>query len=142
MNTRIKEGGLEKDINALLTGQHPTDSKIKPEAGFMIIASVNKATQKGRSNFSSAIEHRSNIISAKPLSEYQKEDFKEIIKNWIKNDKDPSSLKPDESTIKDTAKSFQELLRKDPSAYNLRDLKESLQNIWKGPNSQEITGRV
>ena len=142
MNTRIKESGLEKDVNALLTGQHPTDSTKNPEAGFMIIASVNQATQEGRSNFSSAIEHRCNIISANPLSEYQKEDFKEIIKNWIKNDKDLSSLKPDESTIKNTAESFQELLRKDPSAYNLRDLKKSLQNIWKDPNSQKITGRV
>ena len=142
MNTRIKESGLEKDINALLTGQHPTDATKNPEAGFMIIASVNEATQKGRSNFSYAIEHRSNIISAKPLSEYQKEDFEKIIKNWIKNDKDLSRLIPDESTIKNTAESFQELLRKDPSAYNLRDLKKSLQNIWKDPNSQKITGRV
>jgi len=130
MNTRIKESGLEKDINALLTGQHPTDATKNPEAGFMIIASVNEATQKGRSNFSYAIEHRSNIISANPLSEYQKKDFEKIIKNWIKNDKDLSRLIPDESTIKDTAESFQELLRKDPSAYNLRDLKKALPDIF------------
>ncbi len=44
MNTHIKEGGLEKTINALLTGQHPQDSTIKPQAGFMIISSVNSAT--------------------------------------------------------------------------------------------------
>jgi|GEM_PF-2470552 len=140
MNTRIKEGGLEKDINALLTGQHPTDSKIKPKEGFMIIASVNQATNAGRSKFSSAIEHRCNMISAKPLSEYQKEDFEKIITNWIDNDKDKLLPKVAESTIQKIAKSFQELLCKNPSACNLRDLKKALPNILKDLTSQKITG--
>ena len=85
------------------------------------------------------------MISAKPLSEYQKEDFEKIIKNWIENDKGNLIQKDDKSKIdeiiQEATKSFQELLRKDPKACNLRDLKESLQNIWKGPNSQEIAGR-
>jgi hypothetical protein len=151
MNTRIKEGGLEKDINALLTGQHPTDSSIKPEAGFMIIASVNQATHAGRSNFSSAIEHRCNMISAKPLSEYQKGDFEKIITNWIENDKDSSLPKVDAVTtrkrIQEIAKSLQELLNKDPKACNLRDLKKALPDIFtslgiESPQPNDITTRA
>ena len=141
MNTRIHEGGLEKDINALLTGQHPNpkDPTSKPKAGFMIITSVNQATDAGRSNFSSAIEHRCNMISAKPLSEYQKEDFEKIIKNWIENDNSPSPMKQDESKIKEIAKSFKNNLDKNPSACNLRDLKKVLPELLKYSNSQEAS---
>ncbi len=131
MNARIKEGGLEKTINALLTGQHPTNPQIKPESGFMLIASVNKATNSGRSNFSSAIEHRCNMIFAKPLSAYQKEDFEKIIGNWLENDKSGLGLKSDESKIEKVAESFKELIDKNPNAYNLRDLKKTLPEILK-----------
>jgi len=128
MNTRIKEGGLEKDINALLTGQHPTNSSIKPKAGFMIITSVNQATHGGRSNFSSAIEHRCNMISAKPLNQYTQDDFKKIITNWIEHDKGILIQKEDKSKINEIADSFIKFLKKDPRACNLRDLKKILEN--------------
>jgi len=118
MNTRIKDGGLEKTINALLTGQHPENPNIKPQAGFMLIASVNKATNSGRSAFSPAIKHRCNIISAMSLREYKQEDFEKIIGNW-----EDKNTKISPEIRKEFATQIQDLAQKDPNL-NLRDLKK------------------
>ena len=138
MNTRIKEGGLEKTINQLLTGQHPKNSEIKSQPGFMLIASVNKATNAGRSAFSPAIKHRCNIISAKSLSEYTQEDFEKIIGNWVKNDGISFAEKPDTETVKEVAKEFGNLV-KENCQYNLRDLKSKLPQIIHNLNEKKLS---
>lgn len=123
MNTRIKEGGLEKTINALLTGQHPQDSKIKPQAGFMLIASVNKATNSGRAPFSPAIIARSFVIKAKSLSEYTQEDFEKIIGNWVENEEGQKEIKETSEVIKKLAETQPEKLK------NLRDLQKIIPKV-------------
>jgi hypothetical protein len=83
INTRLNEG-LEKTINALLTGSHPSskESDDQPKAGFMIIGSINSAIYAGRSAMSPAIIHRSTYIKGKELKDYTSEDFKIIMQNW------------------------------------------------------------
>jgi hypothetical protein len=145
MNTRIEDGGLEKTINALLTGQHPEDSKIKPQAGFMLIASVNKATNAGRSAFSPAIKKRCYTISAKSLSEYTQEDFEKIIGNWVKNDKslnkkfgaqfDFIQHVINRNSIKETAIQFKKIVSAENNQDNLRGLKDKLPQILQKLNN-------
>ena len=127
MNTRINEG-LEKTINALLTGQHPKDSSIKSEPGFMLISSINGATNAGRSNLGPAIESRSNIIFAKALSAYETEDFEKIIKNWIDKENEKSEIKRDvnKNLIKECAEEFKQIANE---GFNLRSLKLALPEI-------------
>lgn len=94
INTRLNEG-LEKTINALLTGSHPSskESDDQPKAGFMIIGSINSAIHAGRSAMSPAIIHRSTYFNGKELKDYSSQDFKIIMQNWAehltdKNDED------------------------------------------------------
>jgi hypothetical protein len=145
MNTRIKEGGLEKTINQLLTGQHPTNPQIKPQAGFMIIASINKATNAGRSALSPAIIHRSTVIKAKSLKEYTQEDFEKIIGNWVENDgkqkreigKDKIGIeeisfteKLNQAEIKKASEALKKLVETQPQKLkNLRDLQKIIPEV-------------
>jgi hypothetical protein len=145
MNTRIKEGGLEKTINALLTGQHPENSTIKPQAGFMLIASVNKATNAGRSALSPAIIHRSTVIKAKSLSEYRAQDFEKIIGNWVENEgkqkgeigKDGTQQekisfaeKPNKKEIEEASEAIKKLVETQPKKLkNLRDLQKIIPEV-------------
>ncbi len=125
LNTRINEG-LEKVINALLTGQHPIDIKKPTRPGFMIITSVNKAINAGRSNIPPPIKHRCNIISASPLKEYEVEDFVEIMVNWLEKD---SSIKASNlKVVKKIAEVFLQLIKED-SNFNLRSLKTKFNEI-------------
>jgi len=86
INTRLNEG-LEKTINALLTGSHPSskESDDQPKAGFMIIGSINSAIHAGRSAMSPAIIHRSTYINGKELKDYSSQDFKIIMQNWAEH---------------------------------------------------------
>jgi hypothetical protein len=127
LNTRINEG-LEKDINSLLTGQHPTDSSIKMKQGFMIITSVNKASSAGRANFSAAIKHRCNNISATPLKQYQVDDFVEIIFNWCNKNQSPNQGDLNLKIIKKIAENFKKLVVKNPQV-NLRVLQTKFNEI-------------
>ncbi len=152
MNTRIKEGGLEKTINQLLTDRHPKNSKIKSQPGFMIIASVNNATNSGRTALSPAILHRMRQIKAKSLSEYEAQDFEKIIGNWVENDK---TFKAQQSNSNENeilknfenlflmfrrflnkgkeleiSKNFAKLTRERPKEFNnLRDLKKIVKDF-------------
>ena len=127
LNTRINEG-LEKDINALLTGQHPTDSSIKMKEGFMIITSVNKASSAGRANFSPAIKHRFNNISALTLSKYRDEDFVKIIVNWCEKNLSLNQGNFNLKLVKKIAEKFRKLVAKNPEV-NLRALKAKFDEI-------------
>ncbi len=86
INTRLNEG-LEKTINALLTGSHPSskESNDQPKAGFMIIGSINSAIHAGRSAMSPAIINRSTYINGKELKDYSSQDFKIIMQNWAEH---------------------------------------------------------
>ena len=152
MNTRIKEGGLEKTINALLTGQHPTNPQIKPQAGFMLIASVNKATNAGRSEISPAIITRGYGIKAESLSKYKAQDFEEIIGNWIENEgKQKGGIEKEEITfakesnqieIKQASEAIKKLVETQPEKLkNLRDLQKIRPEVLRELKSQnnEIT---
>lgn len=127
INTRINEG-LEKTINYLLTGQHPINKEIKSEPGFMLISGINASSNSGRSNLGPAIESRSNMIFAKPLSDYNAEDFEKIIKNWIDKESEKSGIKRDvdEDLIKEYAQQFKEIASE---GFNLRSLKLALPEI-------------
>ena len=126
MNTRIKEGGLEKTINQLLTGQHPTNPQIKPQAGFMIIASINKATNAGRSEINPAIIDRSFVLKAESLSKYKAQDFEEIIGNWEENaEKEKGKIGKDKIGIEEI--SFTEK----PNQTEIKEASEALTNLVK-----------
>ncbi|MFM2200144.1 MAG: hypothetical protein RL769_197, partial [Pseudomonadota bacterium] len=127
LNTRIDEG-LEKDINALLTGQHPIDSSIKMKPGFMIITSVNKAISAGRANFSPAIKHRCSIISGLPLRDYQVEDFTKIIVNWFEKSQLTTDSNFNLKLVKKIAKDLQQLVAQNPEV-NLRALKTKFNEV-------------
>ena len=140
MNTRIKEGGLEKTINALLTGQHPTNPQIKPQAGFMLIASVNKATNAGRSKISPAILYRMRPIKAESLSKYKAQDFEEIIGNWEENEgkqkeeieKEEISFteKPNQTEIKEASEAIKKIVETQPEKLkNLRELQKIILEV-------------
>jgi hypothetical protein len=103
INTRLNEG-LEKTINALLTGSHPSskESDDQPKAGFMIIGSINSAIHAGRTAMSPAIIHRSTYIKGKELKDYAPEDFKIIMQNWaehLTNKNDEGKMNQEELKI-------------------------------------------
>ncbi|MFM2200437.1 MAG: hypothetical protein RL769_492, partial [Pseudomonadota bacterium] len=152
INTRLNEG-LEKIINNLLTGHYhqeqssfDSQQRFTPAKGFMLIGSINSAKDKGRTSISPAIQHRSNIIKAKPLREYQIADFEKIIVNWLEQSsiqEQQRSREPEDSSghpvslpkkdytlseITAIAHEFKDCCRQNPK-YNLRALKEKLQEI-------------
>ena len=118
INTRLNEG-LEKTINALLTGSHPSskEPKQQPQAGFMIIGSINSAIYAGRSKLSPAIIHRSTNIEGKELKDYTPEDFKIIMQNWVeKNEKESiksGDLEKYDSALEKLAHTFYLMLNPD-----------------------------
>ncbi len=77
------DDGLEKILNAALTGDHPNGTKAKPKPGFMLISSVNSAGLEGRSIISPALLHRTIQPKVKSLKEYSHEDFTKIIEHWL-----------------------------------------------------------
>ena len=129
------DDGLEKVLNAVLTGEHPdkkTDKEIK--SGFMMISSVNDVGLGGRSTISPAIRHRSVEVKAKSLKEYSISDFTKIITSWInqENKKNPNFLDQDlvAESAADVAKNFTTCLKlKGAENLNLRMLKTNLGEI-------------
>ncbi len=81
------DDGLEKILNAALTGDHPDGTGAEPKPGFMLISSVNSAGLEGRSIISPALLHRTIQPEVKSLKEYSHEDIAEIIQHWLKQEK-------------------------------------------------------
>ncbi len=77
------DDGLEKILNAALTGAHPDTGKKSANSGFTLISSVNQISMEGRSSISPALRHRTKCQKTKSLKEYSVEDFRSIIAYWI-----------------------------------------------------------
>ena len=86
------DDGLEKILNAALTGDHPNGTGADPKPGFMLISSVNSAGLEGRSIISPALLHRTIQPRVRSLKEYSCEDFAAIIEHWLSHEKSGSEL--------------------------------------------------
>ncbi len=113
------DDGLEKILNAALTGDHPEGkNEVKVKPGFMLIASANSAGLEGRSLVSPALRHRTIQPRVKSLVEYRKEDLQAIIACWIGDERQAAVVA--------------ERFRKDLNAgekNSLRDLRHELSNL-------------
>ena len=88
------DDGLEKILNAVLTGEHPEGKSGKP--GFMLISSINSATElEGRSMISPALRHRTLWHDVRSLKNYEENDFNRIITCWTKDDANFISAAPE-----------------------------------------------
>lgn len=128
LNTCIDDG-LEKILNAAMTGFHPDTAERSENPGFMLISSVNDASYDGRSKLSPAILHRMKQVKSKDLKEYTNKDFAIIIHNWIDGLERKSSMIFDSEeqrrdAANQVAKDFADVLKDDKSGIcNLRSLR-------------------
>ena len=122
------DDGLEKILNAVLTGDHPDGKDVKNvNPGFMLISSVNSAGLEGRSLISPALRHRTTAPKVKSLKEYSQEDLAQIIKHWLPEDVEE---KFSDNVSQNIAANFKTCLEsKGGEIINLRMLKESLPKI-------------
>ncbi len=110
------DDGLEKVLNAVLTGMHPDSGKKSENPGFMLLASVNQIGS-GRSSISPALRHRMHKEKTKSLTEYSQDDLNKIVEAWIGKREIAHQIVDD----------FYNLLHsKDGKSLNLRMLKEIL----------------
>ncbi|MBP7709806.1 MAG: AAA family ATPase [Rickettsiales bacterium] len=123
------DDGLEKILNAALTGEHPDGNEDKDKIarahkpGFTLVSSVNSAGLEGRSLISPALLHRTTQPRVKNLREYSVEDLTKIVTHWLGEELDPS-------IAQNIAKDFKECLHaKNGSHLNLRMLKKNLAEI-------------
>ena len=117
------EGGLEKLLNAVLTGEHP-DGK-EGGSGFMLVASVNSAVDlEGRSMISPALFHRMTWHDVKSLTDYAEADLAKIVKCWSSGDEVSNSA------AQDIAHDFVACLNCGAdTGFNLRMLKKVLPSL-------------
>ena len=117
------DDGLEKILNAVLTGEHPEGKSGKP--GFMLISSINSATElEGRSMISPALRHRTLWHDVRSLKNYEENDFNRIITCWTKDDANFISAAPE------VARDFMACLHsRADTDFNLRMLKMTLPNL-------------
>jgi len=146
LNSIINQEGLEKILNAALTGDHPIGKKdvtIKP--GFMMVSSVNsyfladsdgKAVDSGRDRISPAIKHRSTMLQAKSLREYEQKDLQKIAGHNVEIFLTKSGEPNDKNLIKYTsviaetvAQTFKESIDGKSSILNLRDLNDVVAGV-------------
>jgi MoxR-like ATPase len=102
--------GLEKFMNALMTGQHPETGKKATHPAFMVLATGNGAAMAGRKKLSSAAESRFLNFD---MPTYSKEDLQAVIRHH----------RPDfpETLIQNIALKFERSKMSQPWL-NLRDL--------------------
>ena len=117
------DDGLEKILNAVLTGEHPEGKSGKP--GFMLISSINSANElEGRSMISPALRHRTLWHDVRSLKNYEENDFNRIITCWTKDDANFISAAPE------VARDFMACLHsRADTDFNLRMLKMTLPNL-------------
>ena len=123
------DDGLEKVLNAALTGDHPGGTVINPKPGFMLISSVNSIALEGRSLISPALRHRVVAPKVKSLKEYSSDDLAKIVKHWIlQDDKIEEGIV--DSACQRIANDFQFCLKsKGGEDLNLRMLQNNLAEI-------------
>lgn len=122
------DDGLEKILNAALTGVHPDpEKKGKPHPGFTLVASINQISMEGRSAISPALLHRLKHQRAKSLQEYSLDDLVLIVNSWIK---DSPAIEEEKRPLVAAAiaRDFQIMLAtKEGADLNLRTLKKMVQ---------------
>ena len=127
INSIIDDNGLEKYLNAALTGKHP-DSKddISVTPGFMLISSINPPLFSGRSQISPALKSRLSTLNAKPLNQYTIEDLQKICEAKLAKATGTALLPENQSeeVAKSIAEIFKQDLSKEGSSLTLRDLSE------------------
>ncbi len=128
------DDGLEKILNAALTGDHPEGKKDAPKPGFMLISSFNSAGLEGRSIISPALRHRTILPKVKSLKEYSDQDLTKIINHWLSQKTAESELfvkkNIREKLSQNIAKDFCNLLKIEGAEnFNLRMLRSSLKEI-------------
>lgn len=127
------DDGLEKVLNAALTGDHPKGTKEipkTPKPGFMLISSVNSIALEGRSLISPALRHRVVAPKVKSLKEYSSDDLAKIVKHWISQDKNEIEEDVVDSACQRIAADFQFCLKsKGGEDLNLRMLQSNLTEI-------------
>ncbi len=119
------DDGLEKILNAVLTGHHPENNTKSENPGFMVIASINQISLEGRSPISPALLHRMQHHKTKPLSEYKVEDLKTIIGHHIEEIGGEKRDSGSAQIIDEFARDFYSAI-KAGEKHNLRDLKRVL----------------
>ncbi len=77
------DDGLEKILNAVLTGINPETGEKLSKPGFTLVASINQISDEGRSKISPALMHRLHHQKMKSLREYSRDDLAEIVGSWI-----------------------------------------------------------
>lgn len=77
------DDGLEKILNAVLTGINPETGKEADKPGFALVASINQISDEGRSKISPALMHRLHHHKMKTLREYSRDDLAEIVGSWV-----------------------------------------------------------
>ena len=121
------DDGLEKILNAALTGDHPEGKSTKAKSGFMLISSINSAGLEGRSIISPALLHRTIQPKVKNLREYDVDDLSKIISHWISQDESLSQHKNSQIIHEKIAKNFLTCLNSSGGEkLNLRMLKSGL----------------
>jgi len=115
------DDGLEKILNAVLTGSHPDTAEESTNAGFTLIASINSISMEGRSKISPALLHRLKLHEMKSLQEYSLDDFCKIIGHFlnVRN----INIEQQHLVVKAIAEDFIKLLKSGKGRnFNLRDL--------------------
>ncbi len=114
------EDGLEKTLNAVLTGTHPKTQKPAKNPGFTMIASANKSSMEGRGIISPALRHRMYCPRVSEIDEYTQDDISKIISHWSKSAK----IEIDRREVDAISSDYLELL-KSQKDLNLRDLEQA-----------------
>lgn len=123
------DDGLEKILNAVLTGAHPDTGKAAAVSGFELYATGNDVGLEGRSNIPPSLQHRLKCFEMKTLQQYSAQELSEIVRCWLDSIKavDGRKVFEDEQKNKiadEIAKDFQELLQgEDGEILNLRMLR-------------------
>lgn len=135
------DDGLEKILNAVLTGFHPDNKRKAAQPGFMAIFTANEIDMEGRSLISPAILHRSYNIEMTPLSQYQDHDVEQIIDNILKQSPtlDPRSQKELPQELIDHLKpkiiaSFNKLRSQNKDQFSLRSFSRDLKDLLQDHN--------
>jgi hypothetical protein len=133
LNSCVDEG-LEKILNAALTGEHPEGKKDKVVvSGFRMVASINSAALEGRSLISTALQHRCIMVRAKDLNEYSQDDLEEIVRHNLKD----VPIVVDSTHCRLLAHTFKEMLMsKGSEEINLRLLKERVNDFYSAQNEK------
>lgn len=125
------DDGFEKILNLAMTGDHPLGKNIQPQAGFMVISSINSVASEGRSQISPAMLHRFNVVKAKSLKEYLPTDIAKILDNIAGYSKDEINVIEEKYSeiIEKVANDFCAIKRSYKS-FNIRSLTSNFPEIY------------